>query len=65
MTCGKPCECPSYAEHLRSITVGDGLAAAKQRRWDREMSEYARAKKHGVQPGTVSSAPEAMRALGD
>lgn len=65
MGCGKPCECPSYAEHLRSITVGDGIAAAKQRRWDREMDEYARAKKLGVQPPGVSQAPETMRALGD
>jgi hypothetical protein len=65
MSCGKPCQCPSYAEHLRSISVGNSLHHAKQRRWDTEMNEYARAKKLGVQPPTVSSSPEYMRALGD
>ena len=67
MGCGKPCKCPSYAEHLRSITVDrrSDWDRKKERRWNQEMRSYEKALRYGLEPESVGSSPELLKRLGD
>lgn len=62
MSCGKPCGCPTYREHLLSVGVapsatpsrGGGARAAEigatERQWDRDFPAYKRLRAEGLQP---------------
>lgn len=66
MSCGHPCECPTYREHLLSI----GFAAsamptrraeaakinATEKRWEADMPAYKRLRADGVQPKHIDGA---------
>lgn len=55
MSCGHPCACVTYGAHLRAknIRLGDIKPYSQQRSWDRELGEYAAARRQGVQPATT------------
>ena len=60
MACGKPCNCPSYREHL--LSVGFGAQAMPTRRADvadverrevvlrKDLDAYTRLRREGLQP---------------
>lgn len=64
MSCGKPCGCPSYRDHLLSISVAPSATPsrkggsqvveieARQKRWDRDHAAYRRLRADGLQPRT-------------
>lgn len=63
MSCGKPCQCPSYRDHL--LSVGVAASAMPSRRGDvartearervlaKDMSAYKRLRRDGLQPAHV------------
>lgn len=63
MSCGKPCACPSYREHLLSVNVAASclptrhVEAARQATADmhleKDMASYKRLRQSGVQPPQV------------
>lgn len=63
MSCGKPCGCPTYRDHLLSISVAASAtptrrpqaaaAEAKERRWEKDMPAYKRLRANGVQPKQI------------
>lgn len=66
--CGKPCNCPSYRDHLLSVSVAPSampsrspeVAATKARdgRWQKDMPAYKRLRKDGVQPKSIDGAAD-------
>ena len=71
MGCGKPCACPSYRDHLLSISVSASAmpsrkpeAAAKNVReaqWERDMPAYKRLRKNGIQPTRIEGSADIER----
>lgn len=64
-----PEDFPTYGAYLRAknMRVGycksaSGLDASRQKRWDRELAEYADARRQGVQPAGTTTA-QTRRAL--
>lgn len=65
-TCGKPCDCPSYRDHLLSVGVSAAAtpsrnrttsdAIAREKRWDRDMPAYKRLREEGLQPKSIDGA---------
>lgn len=73
MTCGKPCGCPSYRDHLLSIAVapsatpsrGGGARAAEvnamEAKWQQDHAAYRRLVKDGMQPKSLNHAADLER----
>ena len=67
-TCGKPCSCPSYRDHLRSISVSAQAtpsrdrsretveAHAREKKWNKDMPAYRRLRDEGLQPPHIDGA---------
>lgn len=68
MSCGHPCECPTYRDHLKSINFSAAAMptrhrrvseiATTEKRWDKDMRAYAAMRKDGVQPVRIDGAAE-------
>lgn len=66
MSCGHPCQCGTYREHLLSIGFASSAmptrrpeAAAinqKEAGWDKDMPAYKRLRKEGLQPRHIDGA---------
>lgn len=67
-TCGHPCDCPSYREHLLSISVAPSAMPsrnpeavrinAKEAAWQRDMPAYKVLREQGVQPKAIDGAAD-------
>lgn len=61
MSCGKPCACPSYREHLLSVSIsgvarGVSTVVAQDRadmHMAKDMESYKRLRANGLQPPQV------------
>lgn len=68
MSCGKACACPSYREHLLSVSFAPSAtpsrhphaAAAKEtsKRWNKDLDAYKRLVSAGVQPPSTEGVAE-------
>jgi hypothetical protein len=68
VSCGKPCGCPTYRDHLLSIAFSQaamptrkpGVVAAENRenRWSKDMPAYRRLRENGVQPRQIDGSAE-------
>ena len=73
MTCGKPCECPTYRDHVASIgfapsampsRTGGAFAlenVEREKRWTQDHAAYRRLVADGLQPQTLDGAAELER----
>lgn len=63
MTCGKPCSCPSYREHLLSVSIGAAALPSRmgsvidterrERAFGKDADAYRRLRRDGLQPQHV------------
>lgn len=75
MSCGKPCACPTYRDHLLSVgitasampTRSPAVVAITERekRWDKDMPAYKAIRADGVQPRAIDGSAELQARAND
>ena len=65
MTCGKPCQCPSYREHLLSVGIGGSPEVQRiessERVLRQDLDAYKRLRGQGLQPRSHDGAAHLER----
>lgn len=68
MTCGKPCECPTYREHLLSVNLSASATPSRggharvvdttrrEVKLDKDLGAYKRLRHDGLQPTSTTGA---------